>query len=168
MVKGVSEASVVSLRPTFPVVACFVFLAFAALGWGAMFVALDSVLHTPKTGYPWIALLIALPVGGTVGAVCCAAIVSSFVHSLIPTQLVCDDTGMRVRLWETWSGVWANFRRRRAFIARDQLRGVTFHLSQGGEHQLFIVLTSGWSFGTGWQGTAASYSAYAEAIANED
>lgn len=165
VLQGVGETSAVSLRSPISIFACAVFSGFAVLGWGALFVTLDSVLAHPSSGASWLALLIALPLGGTVGAVCCAALVSSFVHWLIPARLVCGDAGMRVRLWQTWSGVWASFRWRRAFIPRHQLRGITFHLSQGGRHQLFIVLASGWSFGTGWEGSEAAYFRHARALA---
>jgi hypothetical protein len=155
---------VLHLRQTVEPVGQVILLGIAAFGWWALWLTLNSVLAFPRSGYSWVGFLVALPVGGLVAVTCTTMLASAGLHFLVPSRLNCNADGMHVRVWATWSGLWANFRRRRIFIPRHQLNGVTFNIGQGGGHQLFIKHASGWSFGTGWDGTKGAYSKYAISI----
>lgn len=127
---------------------------------------LNAVLAHPGSAYAWIGFLIALPIGGLLAVSCTAMEIATAVHFLVPSRLDCDEDGMHVSIWVTWSGLWQNFNRRKIFIPRHQLRGVTFTIGQGGHHHLFIKHASGWSFGTGWSGPQGAYDAHAGSIAS--
>ncbi len=162
---GSSTACVLPLRRPFAVFASAVVLGFGVFGWGTVLLALDSVRSAPRSVSAWAVLLVALLVGGVLGAGAFSLVASELLHFVMPSRLVCDAEGMRVELWETWSGTWARLLRRRTVIPRGQLRGVTHGISQGGAHQLFIVHASGWSFGTGWEGSEQRHAEHAREIA---
>ncbi len=157
---------VLRLRQGIPFDGFVILLAIAAFAWWALWVTLNAVLGYPSSGYSWAGFLVALPVGGAVAVSCSAMVVSAALHFVAPTTLDCDEAGLHLTAWDTWSGLKERFTRRRCFIARDQLRGATFVFGRGGGHQLFITLVSGWIFYTGWEGSGGAYAEHADSIAS--
>lgn len=97
-------------------------------------------------------VLLGLAVCGWIGVSCLAHAVQLLLHAVSPSRLEGDRLRLRVRVWNTWGGLWSGFRRTNALFPREKLRGAALTAGQGGQSQLFVVHASGQAFGTGWSG----------------
>jgi hypothetical protein len=131
------------------------FLVFACFGYWAALMTVFSVRQDPSSLPGWAALLVGLSLGGLVGTYCTAVLVQLLLHAIIPARLEGDESRLRVRVWNIWDGLLPGFRRTDVMVPRDQFAGVAFLTGRGGESQLFLLHSSGLTFGTGWSGTKA-------------
>lgn len=97
--------------------------------------------------------LVSLPLSLLVGAFCGVCLLGNALRSLVPARLVLDESSMHLRLWRSWGGMVAGFRRTAVTLDRDEVVGVAIHTGQGGEAQIFLMHASGLSLGTGWSGS---------------
>ena len=132
-----------------------ILLVFACFGYGAALMTILSVRQDPSSLPAWAALLVGLSLGGLVGTVCAASVIQLLLHAIIPARLEGDESRLRVRVWNTWDGLLSGFRRTDVMVPGNQIEGVAFLTGRGGDSQLFLLHSSGLTFGTGWSGTKA-------------
>ncbi len=98
-------------------------------------------------------VLVSLPLSILVGAFCGACLLGNALRSLLPARLELDEFTMQLRLWRSWGGMVAGFRRTVVTLDRQEIVGVAIHTGQAGEAQIFLMHASGLSLGTGWSGS---------------
>ena len=152
------------LRRIPTVVSDLVFLTTACLGLGTALAVVWTVTLNPSDRSEWVRLAIGLPLGAWVGMSCLAIVTANLAHAVLPSRLEGDPSRLRVRLWNTWEGVWRGFRRIERIVPRDQIEGIAFSIAQGGDTHLFILHSSGLSFGTGWRGSRDRATRHKEAL----
>ncbi len=112
------------------------------------------IAHAATTGITALPMvLVSLPLSILVGAFCGACLLGNALRSLAPARIELGETHMRLRLWRSWGGLGAGFRRTTVTLARGEIARVELHMGQGGQSQIFLKHASGLSLGTGWSGS---------------
>jgi hypothetical protein len=130
-----------------------VLLGFIALGSGSALIAVASVGQGSAGWIEWVALVVAVLLGGAVGASCSIGLVQHLLHALVPTLIEADQSTLRMSAWNTWGGLLDGLRRVRTTMPACEVVGAALSTGQGGESHLMIRHSSGLSFSTGWSGT---------------
>lgn len=141
-----------NLREPIPFIFLGVLLFFGSCGYGASLAVVSAIVHHSESLFAWLGLIMALPLGLFLGTYCFGAIFRIFLHAIMPSKLVGEEHTLKLRVWNTWGGLWDGFRQVKADVPRNQLTGVVFSRGQGGDWQLFILHSSGLALGTGWSG----------------
>ena len=102
----------------------------------------------------WFGMLISLPLGTLVGISSLVMFMQYVLHRLVPPRLDGDSKVLRVRVWHTWGGIFAGFRRTDAIVPREHIEGIAIGIAQGGHNQLFLGHRSGYHFYAGFTGHA--------------
>jgi hypothetical protein len=125
-----------------------VLFTFAAVDYGAAGVLWASRDGTSGPGAR-ARMLVGLGLALLVACFCTLCLAQLALHFLLPARLDGDESSLRVRLWNTWEGLLAGFRRIDVTVPREEVAGVVTTAGQGGDAQLFLVHRSGIAFGTG-------------------
>jgi|SRR6187399_421267 len=141
---------------------CLLFLALFGLASSA------TIWRYANVDVPWpqglFGLFVSLPLGLLLGICSGAAVLQQLVHQLIPSRLEGTSVSLWLRIWHTWGGPLAGFKRTNTRVVRGDIEGVSFAIAQGGYSQLFIVHASGHQFYAGFSGDRRRAECYGTAI----
>lgn len=155
-----------SLRPRIGAGAFLFVVGLATLAFSAALGGVWSLVHEPTSVLAWASAFVGVGLGGFVGTMCLASLATQLLHAALPGYLEGSESQLRVRTWTSQEGRMMTFHRTDVVIPRDQLEDVGFINGQSGEPMLFLVHSSGHSFGTGWSGTKDTAAALAAQLSS--